>query len=181
MATGQASPDSGRDDDPARSADGSGEAAEGWRELPPSREDWLTEEEWVARVSSAEDEEWSGPGDDAEDDPGIGDPAPPGTRARACRIPKGTARAARGTRRGPGQPGSARRVPVGSCGPSGAFATGHVLDTAPGGGALLGLAEYAAGADDRFGGATDDELTGIICALDRSEAAAAALKHAAVA
>jgi hypothetical protein len=70
---------------------------------------------------------------------------------------------------------------VGSCGPSGAFATGHVLDTAPGGGALLGLAEYAAGADDRFGGATDDELTGIICALDRSEAAAAALKHAAVA
>jgi hypothetical protein len=58
---------------------------------------------------------------------------------------------------------------------------GHPLDTAPGGAALLGLAEHAAGADDRFGGASDDELTGIICALDRAEAAASALKHAAVA
>jgi hypothetical protein len=84
------------------------------------------------------------------------------------------------TRRGPGQPGSARRIPVGSCGPAGAFATGQPLDVAPGGGTLLGLAEYAAGQDDRFPGSTDDELTGIICALDRAEAAACALKHAAV-
>jgi hypothetical protein len=86
-----------------------------------------------------------------------------------------------GTRRGPGQPGSARRIAVESCGPAGAFATGRPLDTAPGGGTLLGLAEYAVGQDDRFPGSTDDELTGIICALDRAEAAACALKHAAVA
>lgn len=46
MASEPASPDPGRDDEP-----------KGWQELPPSREDWLTEEEWVARVSSEEDEE----------------------------------------------------------------------------------------------------------------------------
>jgi len=72
-------------------------------------------------------------------------------------------------------------VADGSPSSAGAFATGHPLDVAPGGGALHGLAEYAAGADDRFGGTSDDELTGIICALDRAEAAASALKHAAVA
>jgi hypothetical protein len=52
---------------------------------------------------------------------------------------------------------------------------------APGGGALHGLAEHAAGPGDRFAGASDDELTGLICALDRAEASACALKHAAVA
>jgi Domain of unknown function (DUF222) len=159
----------------------------GWRELPPSREDWLTEEEWGAQVSSAEDEEWFGYGEDPEDDPDFSDPAQPGTKARpgtakarAGGTAKGSVRVAKGTRRGPGQPGSARRIPVGSCGPAGAFATGQPLDVAPGGGTLLGLAEYAAGQDDRFPGSTDDELTGIICALDRAEAAACALEHAAV-
>jgi Domain of unknown function (DUF222) len=38
-----------------------------------------------------------------------------------------------------------------------------------------------AGDDDRFDGVTHDELLGIICAADRCEAAASALKHAAVA
>jgi hypothetical protein len=46
---------------------------------------------------------------------------------------------------------------------------------------LLGLAERAAGDDDRFDGVSDDELLGIICAADRCEAAASALKHTAVA
>jgi hypothetical protein len=187
VATGPVSPDSGRDEDPAGRAGGSGEVPGGWRELPPSREDWLTEEEWGAQVSSAEDEEWFGYGEDPEDDPDFSDPAQPGTKARpgtakarAGGTAKGSVRVAKGTRRGPGQPGSARRIPVGSCGPAGAFATGQPLDVAPGGGTLLGLAEYAAGQDDRFPGSTDDELTGIICALDRAEAAACALKHAAV-
>ncbi|MDQ2812590.1 MAG: hypothetical protein M3Z75_12160, partial [Actinomycetota bacterium] len=72
-------------------------------------------------------------------------------------------------------------MPGGSPGPAGAFATGQLLDTAPGGAALFGFAEYAAGDDDRFPGASDDELTGVICALDRAEASASALKHAAVA
>ena len=63
----------------------------------------------------------------------------------------------------------------------GAFGTGQLLDTAPGGPVVFGQAEHAAGDDARFAAATDDELTGIICGLDRTEAAACALKHAAVA
>ncbi len=84
-------------------------------------------------------------------------------------------------RRGPGQPGSAHRFPGEYAGPAGGFAAGQPLDTAPGGSVLLGLAEYAAGDDDRFAGASDDELTGIIAGLDRAEASACSLKHAAVA
>ena len=148
MATGPVSPESGRDEDPAGRAGGLGEVPEGWRELPPSRKDWLTEEQWVAWVTSEEDEEWFDPGEDPvdpEDDPGFGVPARPGPKARAGRAATGSVRAAKGSRRGPGQPGSARRVPGGSPGPAGAFAVGHPLDTAPGGAALHRLAEYAAG------------------------------------
>jgi hypothetical protein len=186
----------------------------GWRELPPSREDWLTEEQWVAWLSSIEPED--PPAEDPEDDPGLDDPAQPGTarprsrgsggsrgakgtragnRARAgkearagnrARAAKGAgagkgARAVKGTRRGPGQPGSARRVPGESPGPVGAFGTGQLLDTAPGGPVVFGQAVHAAGDGARFAAATEDELTGIICGLDRAEAAACALKHAAVA
>src|SRR6202167_5517864 len=45
----------------------------------------------------------------------------------------------------------------------------------------MGFAEDAAGDDDGYAGATDDELTGVICAWDRVEAAASARKHTAVA
>ena len=84
-------------------------------------------------------------------------------------------------RRGPGMPGSARRVPGEYAGPAGGFGTGQPLDVAPGGGVLLGFAEDAAGDEDRFAGASDDELAGIIGALDRAEATACSLKHAALA
>jgi hypothetical protein len=84
-------------------------------------------------------------------------------------------------RRGPGMPGSAEPLAGEYSGPAGAFATGQVLDVAPGGAVLLGQAERAGGDDDRFDGVTDDELLGIICAADRCEAAASALKHTAVA
>ena len=84
-------------------------------------------------------------------------------------------------RRGPGMPGSARRVPGEYAGPAGGFGTGQPLDVAPGGGVLLGFADDAAGAGDRFTGASDDELAGIIGALDRAEATACSLKHAALA
>ena len=84
-------------------------------------------------------------------------------------------------RRGPGMPGSARRVPGEYAGPAGGFGTGQPLDLAPGGGVLLSFADDAAGADDRFTGASDDELAGIIGALDRAEATACSLKHAALA
>ena len=47
---------------------------------------------------------------------------------------------------------------------------------------MLGqFAEEAAGEDDRYPGASDDELLGAICAWDRVEAYASSRKHAAVA
>ena len=83
--------------------------------------------------------------------------------------------------RGPGQPGSARRVPGWSASPAGGFGAGQSLDVAPGGSALLGFAERVADDQGRLGAATDDEIIGLICALDRAEASACSLKHAAVA
>jgi len=187
MPTAPVPPDPERDDDPARvpgepdatgPADPAGEVPGGWRQLPPSRQDWLTRDEWIAWVDSTEPDEWDDPGEDPDDDPARPHaPAPPRGAAKAG----GGARAVKGGRRGPGQPGSAHRAADDSPGPAGAFAAGHLLDTAPGGAALFGFAENAAGPDDRFAGASDEELTGVICALDRSEASASALKHAAVA
>ena len=84
-------------------------------------------------------------------------------------------------RRGPGQPGSAEVFAGEYAGPAGAFATGMVLDAAPGGVELGLFAADAAGPDDRYPGASDDELVGAICAWDRAEAHAAARKHAAIA
>jgi hypothetical protein len=51
----------------------------------------------------------------------------------------------------------------------------------PGCNALAGFAAEAAGDDDAYDGASDDELAGVICAWDRLEAHMAARKHAAVA
>jgi hypothetical protein len=84
-------------------------------------------------------------------------------------------------RRGPGQPGSTRRIPGSSGSAAGGFGAGQPLDVAPGGSALLGFAERVADDEKRLGGATDDEIIGLICALDRAEASACSLKHAAVA
>lgn len=173
MTQGPVSPDPGRDDDPARSAgepgasppagsDGSPPAGPGggprpaadefpgagWRELPPSTQDWLTEDEWVAWLASMQDED-PGPGPGEEPDPE--DPPRPARKTRTprpglgSRAPKGVPRAVPSARRGPGEPGSARRAGGDSPGPAGAFATGQLLDVAPGGGALHGLAEHAAG------------------------------------
>ena len=184
---------SGQHEDAARKADEAGDSSTGdsmrnespgWRELPPSAQDWLTEDEWVARLASMRDED---PGLAPGEEPDPEDPPPPARRPRSprpgqgSRAPAGVPRAVPPARRGPGERGSARRVPGDSPGPAGAFAAGQPLDVAPGGGALHGLAEHAAGPGDRFTGASDDELTGVICALDRAEAAACSLKHAAVA
>jgi len=183
MPTEPVPPDPERDDDPARAAgepDAPGPAGEvpaGWRQLPPSQQDWLTQDEWIAWLDSTGPGEWDDPGEDPGDAAAQPhDPAQPRAAAKAGR----GARAVKGGRRGPGQPGSARRAADDSPGPAGAFAAGHLLDTAAGGAALFGFAENAAGDDDRFAGSSDDELTGVICALDRVEAAASALKHAAV-
>ena len=57
---------------------------------------------------------------------------------------------------GPPRAGDARvgaADPGEYAGPAGGFGTGQPLDVAPGGGVLLGFAEDAAGAGDRFTGA----------------------------
>src|SRR5208337_769013 len=77
-------------------------------------------------------------------------------------------------RRGPGQPGSARRFPGESGSRAAAFGAGLVLDQMPGCPDLAMLADHAAGPDDTYDGASDDELIGVLCAWDRLEAHMAA-------
>ena len=80
-----------------------------------------------------------------------------------------------------GCPGLPRSFPGECASPAAGFATGEPLDVAPGCATLGLFAEDAAGDDDRYAGASDDELLGVICARDRAEAAMAAGKYAAVA
>ena len=89
--------------------------------------------------------------------------------------------AAAAGRRGPGMPGSAHPVPGVYASRASGFASGKPLDTAPGCLTLGQFAEEAAGEDDRYPGASDDELAGAICAWDRVEAYASSRKHAAAA
>jgi hypothetical protein len=179
--------DPGRDDDPA------------WRAPAP---DPMSAEEWEAWLDhlTEEDEPF-----DPEEFPDPEGPPPPGedeltageiagirdvTEAQA----QGAANAARsgttgalaaiaasGGRRGPGQPGSARVFPGESASRAAAFGPGLVLDVMPGCPDLAMLADQAAGPDDRYQGASDDELLGVLCAWDRLEAHMAARKLAAAA
>ena len=84
-------------------------------------------------------------------------------------------------RRGPGMPGSAHPAPGVYASRASGFGSGKPLDTAPGCLTLGQFAEVAAGEDDRYPGASDDELAGAICAWDRVEAYAGSRKHGAVA
>jgi hypothetical protein len=84
-------------------------------------------------------------------------------------------------RRGPGMPGSAQSFPGEYASPAAGFATGKPLDAAPGCATLASFLEEIAGEDDRYRGASDDELQGVVCGWDRVEAYASARKHAAVA
>ena len=61
------------------------------------------------------------------------------------------------------------------------FAIGRPFDVMPGRADLAQFADEAAGPDDSFTGASDDELLGVLRAWDRVEAHAAARKFAAVA
>ena len=101
--------------------------------------------------------------------------------ARAARLGQPGGQPVGLARRGPGQPGSARRAPGEYLSRAAGFAAGMLLDTMPGCNALAGFAAEAAGDDDRYDGAGDDEVAGAIAAWDRIEAHAAARKHAAVA
>jgi len=165
-----ASPDPGQDDAPGR------------------EEDWLA---WCESVenqldSDDEDPDEDVPSWDADLDAIIAEcreitaeEAAFAARAAARGLPGGTPIA--DGRRGPGQPGSAQRRPGEFLSRAAGFGAGMLLDVMPGCGALAGFAAEAAGEDDRYEGACDDEVAGAIAAWDRVEAWAAARKHAAVA
>jgi hypothetical protein len=192
----------GRDEDPAGVPAGPGDypslGSPGWRLVAQSPE-W--DEAWLAAMAGDED-----PGDPEEcEDPdnappaGLDDAQLDALIAQAREVSAEDARAAEvmarlghaavleaigsvaAGRRGPGMPGSAERLPGQDASPAAGFASGQPLDVAPGCAALASFLEDAAGAGDRYGGASDDELVGVICGWDRSEAAMAARKHAAVA
>ena len=163
--------------------DGTGQ----WRPAPPGA-DWMDDPEireaYLAALA----------GEDEPDDPDLyqdpGSAPPPGLDdaqlaaliAEARELTGDQSGAAwPGSRRGPGMPGSGRRFPGEFAGPAAGFGSGRELDTAPGCGALALFAEDAAGDDDRYDGASEDELVGVICAWERAEAHMAARKHAAVA
>jgi hypothetical protein len=67
-------------------------------------------------------------------------------------------------RRGPGQPGSAQVFPGESASAAGGFGPGLALDVTPGCAGLALAADAAAGDQDRFDGAPDAELIGVVCA-----------------
>src|SRR6266704_1589415 len=162
----------------------------------PAPDVTAAEEEWLAWCDAAADQDE--PSDPDEEDP---DSAAPwdydldaiiaecrqvtaeeaALAARAARrgLPGGTPVA--DGRRGPGQPGSAERRPGEFPSRAAGFGAGMLLDVMPGCGALAGFAAEAAGEDDRYEGACDDEVAGAISAWDRVGAYAAARKHAAVA
>src|SRR5579862_7593601 len=179
--------------DPRRGDPLQDEAA-GWRLVPPSGADLMDDGQWAAYLAR----EPADPGLDPDEAPEVSraemaaiitecrEIAEDEARAAAVAARMGTtgALAAIGAtlgRRGPGQPGSAEGFAGEYAGPAGAFATGMILDAAPGSAELALFAADAAGPDDRYRGASDDELVGAICALDRAEAHLAARKHAAVA
>ena len=163
--------------------------------LPAATPDWLDDDGWAAITAASEDEEE--PVDPyLEDPPGWGEldaaaaeareitAAEARDRAYAARRVFGGGWGAVGAapgRRGPGQPGSAASFPGEHASPAAGFGSGFALDTAPGCAVLAELAGAAAGPDDRYPGAADDEIVGVICAWARVEAHASARKLAAAA
>jgi hypothetical protein len=192
---------SGRDEnlpgEPAGPGDHPWLGSPDWR-LVPCRPDW--DEDYLA----AADDEYPGDPEEYEDPdnappPGLDDAELEALIAEARQVAADQARAADTAsrlghtavlaavgavstgRRGPGMPGSAESFPGEYPSPAAGFASGKPLDIAAGCVALGSFVEDAAGKDDRYAGASDDELAGVICAWDRIEAHASARKHAAVA
>ncbi len=167
----------------------------GEAEFPAATPDWLDYDEWAAIMAARADEEESvdpyleDPPDWEEIDAAIAEAREfTAAEARDCEHAArmsfyggwGAVCAAPG-RRGPGQPGSAASFPGEHASPAAAFGSGFALDTAPGCAVLAGLADAVAGPGDRYPGAADDEIVGVICAWARVEAHAAARKLAAIA
>ena len=87
-------------------------------------------------------------------------------------------------RRGPGQAGSGRTFPGESASRAAGFGVGMPWDVAPGCAQLAVAADAAVedgGWTDSFGGVSDAELIGLVCAWDRLEAHMAARKLMAIA
>ena len=189
----------GQDDNPPGTPPGPGDhpslGAPGWR-LVPQSPDWP---EWLADPDAAAQDEYPGDLEDYEDPdnappPGLDDAQLEVLLAEAQEITAEQAQAAEtwarlgqsgvvaavgavcAGRRGPGMPGSAQSFPGEYASPAAGFASGAPLDAAPGCPTLGSFLEDAAGADDRYAGATDDELAGAICAWDRTEAHASACR-----
>jgi Domain of unknown function (DUF222) len=202
MTQTPASRDPAPDGDPSGVPAGPGDhpwlGSADWR-LVPQSPDW--DEAYLAAIADDEDpgdsEEYQDP--DNAPPPGLDDAELEALIAEAREITADQARAAEAAaraghtavlaavgavlagRRGPGMPGSAETFPGECASPAAGFAAGEPLDVAPGCATLGLFAEDAAGDDDRYTGASDDELLGVICARDRAEAAMAAGKYAAVA
>jgi hypothetical protein len=70
-------------------------------------------------------------------------------------------------------PGSGETFPGEYTSLAAGFASGKPLDVAPGSATLGSFLEDMAGEDDRYAGASDDELQGVICGWERDEANAA--------
>jgi hypothetical protein len=194
--------DPGRDEDPPGTPAGPGDhpslGSPGWR-LVPCRPDWdeaylaaMAEDEYPGDADLYEDPDNAPPAglDDAEMATLIAE-ARENAEERARANADAAARGMTGLlamidsvaagRRGPGMPGSAESFPGESGSRAAGFASGKPLDTAPGCAALGSFLEEVAGDDDRYAGASDDELVGVICGWDRAEAAMAAGKSAAIA
>ena len=203
MHSGPAPADRGRDEDPARRVAEPVEPVEPVEWVPVvTRPDWMAKEDLQASLDAVteKDEPWwleEGDPDPQDDDPpgdydlreidaGCRQVSEDQARAAASAARLGVtgalgAVAAIPGRRGPGQPGSAEVFPGEYPGRAAQFASGMLFDVMPGRPELAGFADAAAGPDDSFGGASDDEVLGVLCAWDRVEAHAAARKHAAVA
>jgi hypothetical protein len=144
-------PGPGQDEDPGHPQS---EGAGEWR-LPPGA-DWMDDELWAAyQASRSGEQEPDDP--ELEHDPGHSPPPGLDSGQLAALMAGG------------------REVSTD------VFGDGTVLDSSPGCAALMGFADQAAGAGDRYAGCGDDGLVGAIGAWDRVEAHAAARKYAAVA
>jgi len=192
----------GQDGDPSGMPAGPGDhpslGSPRWR-LVPQSPDW--DEAYLAAMADDEDPGDAGEYEDPDNAPpaGLDDYELPALIAEAREITADQARAAEAAarlghtavlaalgavsagRRGPGMPGSAQTFPGEDASPAAGFASGQPLDVAPGCATLGSFLEDAAGDGDRYAGASDDELQGVICGWDRVEAYASSRKHSAIA
>jgi hypothetical protein len=174
MSTTPAPRDPGRDEDPSAVPPGPGDhprlGSPDWT-LVPQSPDWP---DWMDQDAHAGDEDPGDPDDCQDPDnapPALDDAELAALLAEAREITAGQAAARLGQtavlgaleavsagRRGPGMPGSAQTYPGEYASPAAGFASGKPLDTAPGCAVLGSFLDDTAGEDDRYAGATDDEL-----------------------